>query len=327
MMFYSILVYWILISCKMQEKEIILPGKIAVQDIFSYECSIYLKTDSAPINFTLINNNEIKYSGLTWLNKEDNFLVSEAIPGQDYYDYRINIVKFDITGKLIDRIYEAEKGELAWVSYPSRKDEYLLFTTRKRKNPEIYPFEGLTPMLCLNIMDLNEKKIITKIDSIGRSPNFELCESPWLMDGEHFVYSLSDKTKIISEGEVYNSLGNEVPGVYKYSMKTGKSSLLVPDATTAVASRVKNEIAYVKDKKIYTLDLNNNSQKLIYGFPSSKNATDIHYTPDGKMIYIRFGGRDFTGYYSSTEKLIEISTGKEIKFKKFRNEYSSYSWK
>ena len=310
----------------MHMEEIRLPGKIVVGDIFTNEYSVYINSDTPQINVGLFENKKVQQSGLIWLNNEDNFLSSEIIPGE-YFDYRINVIKVDLTGKLIERIYEAEKGELAWVCYPSHQDEYLLFTTHKTMNPEIYPFEGLTPMLCLNIMDLKEKKIITKIDSIGRSPNFELNESPWLIDGENFVYSLSDQTKIISEGEVYNTLGNKAPGVYKYSLKTGKSSLLVPDATTAVASPVKIEIAYVKDKKIYILDLNNNSQKLIYEFSSKKNASDLHYTPDGKMVYIRFGGRDFTGYYSSTEKLIEISTLKEIEFKKIRDEYSWYSWK
>jgi hypothetical protein len=326
--FFILAFYLIVVSCNMKSQNTILPGKIAVRGIMSDECKIYVDSNNASITFNLRNDKEGQYNGFTWLNSEDYFLGSETILGISREDYKTNIAKFDLSGKLIGRIYEAEKGELAWSAYTSRDDKYLLFTTHRLADPELYPFESLTPMLSLNVLDLNLRKIVKSIDSIGRSPNFELKESPWLVDGNHFVYSISSETKLMSEGKATNPLGKGLEGVYVYNVQTHENKLLVSGGSFAIACPVSNRIAYINARSINVMNLNDNSEKSVYEISSKEKIRNIHWTPDGKYIYVAFTRYwGISDWFHTGEKLIEVNTGKEIPFTSIKHGFQTYTWK
>ncbi len=320
---------WLFIhSCNMMNSGVTLPGKIVVSNSQGHEYFIYMNSD-IPKSFKLRYDNEVKYSGVDWLNTKDAFVGTEGISGLTNMEYRCNIVQFDLLGKITGRIYEAEKGELAWPKYSSRDDKYLIFTTHRQADPKKYPFEGLTPMLSLVVMDIEQRNVIIKIDSIGRSPNLKIEESPWLHEGYRFVYSIDGGTKLKLEGkeELINPV--ESPeGIYLFDVPTGERKLLVPGGHSAIASPTSNKIAYEKDNSIRVLDLSTNEEKVIYKHGSKEKLRGTHWTPDGKSIYFAYTYNwGLSDLFHTGEKLIDVSTGKEIAFKKIGHGFNPYTWK
>lgn len=318
----------VIFCCTTTNEQKLLPGKMVVRKQGFDSTEIIVSADGKNISTFKFNaKGEIQYGGCTWLNTEDTFIGDECIPGKDHMEYRCSIVKFDLHGKVIDRIYEAEKGELAWPAYSSKEDQYFLFTTHRILDYRQYPFEGLTPMLSLHIMDMKTKKIIKTIDSIGRSPNFRLNESPWLIDGRQFVYSISEVAKLMMEGEPVNPETRKL-GIYLYNLKTGEEKMIVPDAFNVIASPVANQIAYEKKESICVLDLENNSEKIIYKKGAHENIRDIHWTPDGQSIYLAYVNQyDIELFNNSGEELIDIKSGEEVPFKGVNQGFQNYSWK
>jgi len=330
MMVSLIFLNWMLIySCNIMDSGKALPGKILVSKSQEHEYFIYENSDISKSSFKLRYDKEAKYSGLTWLNMKDAFVGTEGISGLTMMEYRCNIVEFDLSGKVSERIYEAEKGELAWPWYSSRDDKYLIFTTHREVDPKIYPFEGLTPMLSLVIMNLEQKKVIVKIDSIGRFPNFKIEESPWLHEGYRFIYSIDGGTKLKLQGEEKLINPVETPeGVYTFDVTSGERKLLVPGGRSAIASPISNQIAYEKDNSIKVLDLKTNKEKTLYKYSSKEKLRGKHWTPDGKYIYFAYTYQWGIGdMFNTGEKLIEVSTGKEKPFKKIGHGFTSYTWK
>jgi Tol biopolymer transport system component len=184
-------------------------------------------------------------------------------------------------------------------------------------------------MLSLEILDLDQKKVIIKIDSIGRSPNFWIEESPWLYEGYRFVYSIDGGTKLKLQDE--EKLINPVEtkeGVYVFDVLSGERKLLVPNGRNAIASPASNKIAYEKENSIRVLDLNTNEEKVIYKHSSKEKLRGTHWTPDGKHIYFAYTYNwGLSDLFHTGEKLIEISTGKEKPFKTMGLGFNSYTWK
>lgn len=330
MLTYIIFLNWLfLYSCNMINSGDPLPGKIVVSKTQEHEYLIYMNSDIPKASFKLRYDNEVKYSGMDWLNTRDAFIGTEGISGLTQMEYRCNIVEFDLSGKITDRIYEAEKGELAWPKYSSRDDRYLIFTTQRQADPKIYPFEALTPMLSLVIMDLEQRNVITKIDSIGRDPNLKINESPWLYEGYRFVYSIDGGTKLKLEGEEKPINPVEATeGIYLFDVPTGERKLLVPGGRSAIASPTSNQIAYEKDNSIRVLDLNTNQEKTIYKHGAKEKLRGKHWTPDGNCIYFAYNYQWGIGdMFNTGEKLIEVSTGKEKPFKKIGLGFNPYTWK
>jgi len=233
---FVLIVYFAIASCSMKSGEITLPGKIAVSKLMTDEYSIYINSNT-PESFKLPKHLGVKYSGVTWLNTRDVFISTESIKGVTSMEHRCNIVELEMSGKKNMLIYEAEKGELAWPEYPSWDDKYLIFTVHRNADPRTFPFESLTPMLSIVIMDLEQKKVITKIDSMGRSPNLLIEESPWLHTGYQFVYSIDGGTKLGLEGEEkdINPIGT-TEGIYLFDVLSGKRKLLIPGGRSAMVS-------------------------------------------------------------------------------------------
>jgi hypothetical protein len=307
-----------------------LPGKIVVSNSQKHEYFIYVDSDIPKSSFKLRDDNEVSYSWVEWLNTKDAFVGTEGIPGLTPMEYRCNIVQFDLSGKITGRIYEAEKGELASPRNSSWDDKYLLFTIERKADPIKYPFEGLAPMVSLAVMDLEQKKVVANLDSVGRFPNLLIEESPWLHEGYQFVYSIDGGTKFKLEGqeEPINPV-ETTEGIYLFDVRTGERKLLVPGGHSAIASPTSNKIAYEKDNSVTVLDLNTNEEKIIYKHSTKEKLRGKHWTPDGKSIYFAYtyysGIADVLN--SNGEKLIEASTGKEKPFKKIGHGFNSYSWK
>src|SRR6218665_2306800 len=179
-----------LLSCSsgMTKTAITLPGKILTSNSQMHLYLYYENSDTAKLSFKYEyrKDRDTNYSILAWLNTKDAFVGNEYIAASRKVDRRTNIVSFDLSGKITDRIYEAEKGERAEARYPSRDDKYLIFTSERILDPEIYPLEGLAPMVALGIIDLQKKKVMIKIDSFGRLPNLKIQESPWQLEGYRF---------------------------------------------------------------------------------------------------------------------------------------------
>lgn len=313
-------------GCNMSEVQDPLKGRIAVYNYQSKQYSIYINSDTPSISFNLVN----QFGGIYWLNSSEGFLGYENfLLGLTREEKRCDIVLFDSLGSLSERVYESKNGEFAWPLYTSRNDKYLLFTTHHLADPKKYPFEGLTPMLSLSIMDLEEKKIIHEIDSIGRSPNFKVAESPWLYSGYRFVYSIDGKTQLQLEGEEkeINPVTSS-EGVYIFDLASRKKKLLVPGAHTAIASPIKDQLAYQKDNTITVLDLNTNEEKVIYEHSPKEQVLGMHWTPDGEHIYFAYKHRLGIGdRFTSGEKLININTQEEKPFKKIGHGFGIYSWR
>ncbi|CAN5501121.1 hypothetical protein BH10BAC4_BH10BAC4_17170 [soil metagenome] len=321
---------WLFIhSCNMINSGDPLPGKIVVSNSQKHEYFIYVDSDIPKSSFKLRYDNEVSYSWVEWLNTKDAFVGTEGIPGLTGMEYRCNIVQFDLSGKITGRIYEAEKGELASPRNSSGDDKYLLFTIEREADPIKYPFEGLAAMVSLAVIDLEKKEVIAKMDSVGRFPNLEIEESPWLHEGYRFVYSIDGGTKLKLEGE--EKLINPVEtteGIYIFDVASGERKLLVPGGRSAIASPTNNEIAYEKDNSIRVLDLNTNKEKTIYKHGSKEKLRGKHWTPDGKYIYFAYTYHWGVGdMFNTGEKLIEVSTGKEKPFKKIGHGFTSYTWK
>ena len=316
----------------MTKTAITLPGKILTSNSQKHLYFYYENSDTAKLSFKTRDDKDFIYSGLVWFNTKDAFVGNEYVAASSSMDTRTNIVSFDFSGKITDRIYEAEKGEIAWACYPSRDDKYLIFTSGRNLDPEIYPLEALAPMVALGIIDLEQKKVIIKIDSFGRLPNLKIEESPWLQGGYRFVYSMDGATQFILEGEEQpiNPLETK-GGVYIFDVAAGTSSLLIPGGFSAIASPTSNRIAYEKDNCIIVRDLSNNKEQTIYKYKSNETILGKHWTPDGKSVFISYLSRSSLGemFKTTDEKLIDASSGEELPFKNigWMQYGSSYTWK
>lgn len=326
-----ILLNWFIFhSCSMINSGDSLPGKIVVSNSQEHEYFIYMDSDIPRSSFKLRTDNDVHYSCWQWLNTKDAFFGTEGISGLTPIEYRCNLVQFDLKGNVTVRIYEAEKGELASPRNSSWDDKYLLVTIQKKWDPVKYPFEGLAPMVSLVVLDLEQKEVVVKLDSVGRFPNLRIEESPWLHEGYRFVYSVGGGTKFKLEGqeELINP-SETTEGIYLFDVLSGESKLLVPGGRSAIVSPNSNKIAYKKDNSIRVLDLKTNVEKTIYKHSSKEKLLNTHWTPDGNSIYFAYtyysGIADVLN--SNGEKLIDVSTGKEEPFKKMGLGFYPYSWK
>ena len=203
----------------------------------------------------------------------------------------------------------------------------MLFTSVKKENVNINPLEGLNPVRSLVIMDFNKGEVIRKIENIGTSLSFELHESPWLFDENRFIYSVSGEKKIMTDGVDIAPIQEDQLGIYVYDLVNDQKKLLIPGGRFGVSSPIDLQISYIKDQSIWMMDLKDSTTKIVYKAGSKEKISNIHWTPDGKYIYIASFYSLKPEHFKSVEKLIEISTGKEVAFKKIEHGFYSYTWK
>jgi hypothetical protein len=281
-----------LLSCSsgMTKTAITLPGKILTFKSQKNAYLCYENSDTAKMFFKSRDNKDTNYHLNTWLNTKDTFVGDEYIIKSNRINDKCNIVAFDLSGKITDRIYEAETGEIARACYPSRDDKYLIFTSERNLDPEIYPLEGLNPMVALGIINLEQKEVIIKIDSFGRLPNLKIEESPWLQeDGHRFVYSIDGATQFILQGEArpINPI-ETVVGVYVFDVATGKGSLLIPGGFSAIASPTNNSIAYEVNNCVMVMDLRNKKERIIYTSRTKQSLISIGLRMESLFTFLIF---------------------------------------
>lgn len=309
------------VSCKMKKTEKPLPGKIAVEDIMHHVCTIYDNSDSAAITFKIKNEQDVHYNGFTWLNRKDSLVGSEYIAGQKREDYKGNIATFDTKGNLAERLYMSKPGEIAGLIFSSRNDKYLLFTTDTVGDIDKNPFEGLTRMNSIMIMDLQKRKIIRVFKDVGIMPGFTIHESPWLFDETRFVYSYT-RPEGYDQNNKYDS-----SGVYICDIGNGQKKLLIPNAYFPICSPTSLKIAYIKDQALRVLNLETKNSVVIFDAAKNIRFRDIHWTPDGEYIYLAYFSDYPFGMFFFHEKLIDVATGESIPFKKIDFGLFAYSWK
>jgi hypothetical protein len=304
-----------------------LPGKIIHSSLTSDEYIMYDNSSTPRRLFKKAQDSTVTYSGYTWMNQKDLLIGTESITDSIRSESKCNIIKVDLNGRITKKLYEAKKGELVWPLYTSLDDKYLLFTSEYLADPNIYPFEGLSPMVSLVIMDLNNEQIIIKIDSIGRLPNLKVEESPWLHDGYKFVYSLGDHFMLKTNDTLVNQT-NEKKGIYLYDVKLETNKLIIPEGQSAIVAPNDNRIAFERDNFISVLNFDTGEEKSIYEYSDNMIIYSKHWTPDGKHIFFTYKYKwGFDYFYFEDEKLIDINSGKEVAFKKLGLGYSMYSWK
>jgi hypothetical protein len=277
--------------------------------------------------FTITQDSITTHSGFTWMNQEDFLIGTETILSSIPGDSKSNIIKIDLNGRVIKKLYEAEKGELAWPLYTSWDDRYLLFTSGYVADPHIYPFEGLSPMVSLVIMDLNSEEIILKIDSLGRLPNLEFEESPWLHDNQRFVFSVGDNLMLETSDTLINPI-NSKKGIYLFDIADKTKKIIISEGRSAVVSPDGNLIAFEKNNSIRILNFDTGMEKILYEYGDNVIMHNKHWTPDGDHIYFTYKykwGFDHFFYYN--EKLIDVNSGNEVAFQKLELGYNSFSWK
>jgi hypothetical protein len=312
-------------SCFVSKKKVVLQGKIAV--VLDSGCIIYDASNRSKIRFKIRNDDTLSYSGFRWMNNTDMFIATEYFKTRITGISRGSIVRFDLSGKVAERIYDSEEGEIAWYGYLSRSDKRLLFTIQKKGNVNINPLEGLNRMHSALIMDYNNGQVIKKIENIGTSASFVLHESPWVYDEDRFIYNISAENRIIVEGTELNPVLENESGIYIYDLTKDHKKLLVSGAKFGICSPVDLNIGYLKDQSVWVLSLKDSSTRIVYKAKSEEKIRNIHWTPDGRCIYLVYTNYFDSNIFESGEKLVEVSTGKELSFKKIGHGYHPYSWK
>lgn len=320
MKMYSLLISFTFLFCIMDQTEPNLPGMIMLERA-NDDCLIK-ESGKGERTFRLRVDKQITYSSFRWTHKDNGFIGGEYIKTSSRGIIQGNISKFDINGILLERIYTSKLGEIAWPGHPSPNDKFLLFTTHVVSDPEKYPFAGITPMLSLVIFDFENRKIVEVIDSIGRSPNFAMHESPWLYDESAFIYTLSNEERVYQGTTLRQSVSS---GVYLYNMNTKESSVIVENGRFAIASPVNSQIAFIEGSRIMTMDLKDNSKKLIYEVEEMTNIENIHWTPNGNCIYVALMTPNGLGY-KYEEILFDIKTGKRRPFMRIGLGFNAYTW-
>lgn len=312
-------------SCTVTEREMLPPGKIAVSSKGYY--SVYDSSGVKTHELKLQENRQFWHSSLLWLHTQDAFVGIEGLKTATGGTSKSNVVIFDLDGNITERVYEAKENEIVGYAYPSWSDKLLLFTSSIMGKVEGNPLQGLSSKQSLVIMDFENKRVIKRIENIGASPGLQFEESPWLYDEHRFVYSISGENKVMNEGQEVNPIGPRTAGVYLYDIDSDHHTLLVPGARFVIASPNRNEIAFIKEKSVMVLNLDDNTTKTVYEIGKKEKVPDIHWTPDGKYIYLVFFDYYVADLFTSGEKLIDVDTGNEMPFKKIGHGFTPYTWK
>ncbi len=321
---------WILLcfvfnSCQMKSQDIKLEGKIAAKRINTDSCTIYAGNDM--VNFKLPNNKNLEYDIISWMNKKDVLIGIENYQSPQRATIKSNIVLLDTKGQLIERVHESSSGEYVGVAFSSLSDTLLLFTTRydnKEHADDIF----YAPVN-INIADFNKRKVIKQIESFCPRVYFEMAESPWSPDEKHFVYSVSDKRKMKTEGEKEKIRLMPENGIYIYSIVRDEHQRITDYGHYAVWSPKGNYIAYLLEDEIWLYNLSDSVSTRLYKPELYERVKDIHWAPDGEYLFVTCPKYHHhqNMLYSYNEKLLNIPEGKPVNFQKINKGLCWYTWK
>ncbi|NVO32865.1 hypothetical protein [Hymenobacter lapidiphilus] len=289
---------------------------------------VYVPGSRTQTAVALGRGQEAEYSGFKWLNTEPALLGMERHLGPTPAADRYRVARFSSAGQLLERGYEAPVGEQAWPASPSRDDRYWLIFSKSLHNDD--PLAALMPVVALTVLDRHCPDKTVRLSGFGQLPNLELNESPWLCRGYRFVYSLEYSTQVQIVGRPTTRFQGAPAGVYLYDVAKGQRRLLVPGGRGAVASPVAYGVAYEKDHAVRVLDLTTGLDRTVYRSSPRERLQGLHWTPDGTRLYFaytRYWGPAAWGLFTTGEKLIECSTGKERPFLGLQLGFTSYSWR
>lgn len=319
-------------SCN-EDMQMILPGKIAIEPLNEKKCIVYHLNET--LEFALPTTENISYYDLRWLNNTDVFLATEMV-----YKYlgnstimkskwNSNIVLIDTNGKVVKKIYESKPKEYIYDYYPSSGDNKLLFFSAvKHENDELS--EELFMPVALNILDLKTGEVIRKIESFYPLLNIDIYESPWSPDEKRLTYALTDirKIEVIGDKQLNTVLSGQ-KGIYIYDLETDEHNLIIKNGNYPVWSPNGSHIAYIENEAIWVYNFTDETSVMLYKHEKYEQLKNIHWSPDGKYIYVVCPKFYFNSklFLSFNEKLIRLSDGKSVPFRKLKKGFSGYTWK
>ena len=310
------------ILIKGDNRNISLPGKIGIT---LYDSFYIISNNSVNYKFEAKSDKFI-HDGFRWLQNKDALIGINYSLEDNGNIISADIVSFNLKGKMTNTIYKAGTGEIASNAYLSQNDKYLLFTTVKKGNINLDPLEGLHRKKALNIIEFNSKKVVCNIKNFGDSLDLELEENPWLLNQNDFVYSLTKGQFLLDNNS--KDMPNDVKtGIYIFNLHTKKKKLIIPNGHFAVCSPIENRIAFIKEQGVWIKDLKNNKLKRIFEVTSNDKIINIHWTPDGKFIYVAYYTQYNHDNVQGLEKLIDLRTNMEVPFNKIGLGFNRYTWK
>jgi Tol biopolymer transport system component len=306
------------ISCgTIFEKEVPTKGRAAYQE-WPNRKLVDIIIDSTWRKIELKGDSTKDYSGLILANTSDEFIVIEYSKSKVYPTGRTvegDIVKMNLNGEVIDKIFDCEQGELTGNLALSKNDSKLLFTLEHDYfNPDD-PIGQLNRPTNIYIMDYKTRGIIKKIDTIGLSMNAWLNDSPWLSDESRFIFDFRADRQIKMASDTSNSTPTQEPGIYLYDLIENKQILLIQGGYSGEVSPKADKIAFLKDKKVCVYNITTKKTEVLYTLKSNERTAYVDWTPNGEYVFFRrFKDYPLT-LFTSSPTLIRLSDKKVMRVK------------
>lgn len=301
------------------EKEVSTKGRAAYQE-WPNRKLVDIIIDSTWRKVELKGDSTKDYSGLILANTSDEFLVIEYSKSKVYPTGRTvegDIVKMNLQGQIIDKIFDCQQGELTGNLALSKNDSKLLFTLEHDYfNPDD-PIGQLNRPVNIYIMDYKSRDITTRIDTIGLSLNAWINDSPWLSDETKFIYDFRTDRQIKMANDTSKSIPTEQPGIYLYDLTKNSQTLLIEGGYSGEVSPTEDKIAFLKDKKVCVYDITTKKTEILYALKSNERTAYVDWTPDGQYVFFRrFKDYPLT-LFTSSRTLIRLKDKKVMRVKEY----------
>lgn len=244
-------------------------------------------------------SNEIKYNprkGYTTLMHERNSVIGLEyhITGEYGAISRSDIVQMDFKGNIERIIYSALPNEINHPEYLSWNDQLLLLTAHLDSGTTSSPIDEITPIVSVYVLNMKTGIRSLILKDVGRIPNLQIAESPWLHDNRRFVWSIDNNPRLIDTHSAWKKIssGELNPGVYITDIVTGQSELLIPNGEIPAVCPTQDVIAFVYNNAVYLYDFITKGRNLIFRAPGTDMILKYFWSPDGKHLYIRFRSKN-----------------------------------
>jgi len=301
------------------EEEVPTKGRAAYQE-WPNRKLVDIIIDSTWRKIELKGDSTKDYSGLILANTSDEFLVIEYSKSKVYPTGRTvegDIVKMNLKGEVIDKIFDCEQGELTGNLALSKNDSKLLFTLEHDYfNPDD-PIGQLNRPVNIYVMDYKSRSIKNRIDTVGLSLNAWINDNPWLSDEARFIYDFRTDRQIKMASDTSTSAPTEQPGIYLYDLTRKKQELLIEGGYSGEVSPTADKIAFLKDKKVCVYDITTKTTEILYTLKSNERTAYVDWTPDGDYVFFRrFKDYPLT-LFTSSRTLIRLKDKKVMRVKEY----------
>lgn len=301
------------------EKEVPTNGRAAYQE-WPNRKLVDIINDSTWRKIELKGDSAKDYSGLILANTTNEFLVIEYSKSKVYPIGRTvegDIVKMNLNGEVIDKIFDCEQGELTGNLALSKNDSKLLFTLEHDYFNPNDPIGQLNRPTNIYIMDYKTRDVIKRIDTIGLSMNVWLNDSPWLSDESRFIYDFRTDRQFKMATNTSKSAPTGQPGIYLYNLKENKQTLLIEGGYSGEVSPTTDKIAFLKDKQVCVYDMTTKKTEILYTLKSNERTAYVDWTPDGEYVFFRrFKDYPLT-LFTSSRTLIRLKDKKVMRVKEY----------